>query len=87
MHLVLFMSKRISVERAGREFWISSRVTSEAGGLGGLYVPALSTLAHSCHDCHTSPIQGAVAQQYLQTDQVNQTCDQCHAAIGERERN
>ncbi len=42
--------------------------------------------AAGCIACHASHTQGTAAQQYLQVNQVNQTCDQCHAAIGERER-
>jgi predicted CXXCH cytochrome family protein len=41
--------------------------------------------AATCIACHTSHNQGAASQQYLLANQVNQTCDQCHAAIGERE--
>lgn len=41
--------------------------------------------AARCITCHTSHTQGAAAQQYLQASRVNQTCDQCHAVMGEHE--
>ncbi len=46
---------------------------------------AADSNAARCVTCHTSHTQAAANQQFLDANRVSQTCDDCHAAIGERE--
>ncbi len=46
---------------------------------------AVDSNAAHCVTCHTSHTQAAANQQFLDAARVNQTCDDCHAVIGERE--
>jgi nitrate/TMAO reductase-like tetraheme cytochrome c subunit len=41
--------------------------------------------AAHCITCHTSHTQGAAGVRYMTANQVSETCDQCHAVIGEGE--
>ncbi len=39
--------------------------------------------AAGCTTCHASHPQGTASQQFMMQSKVNQTCDQCHRALGE----